>query len=81
VSATTCHGTAASNHPDHHVIKADRLADADLAGLAQFGDAIHRHRAAGDDELAGTAAVAEAGELQQLVEFDMLVGRVEFENE
>ncbi len=55
----------------------DALAAADLAGLAQFDHAVDAHSAAGDQMFPGAAAVADAGQLQQLVQFDMVA--VEFE--
>src|SRR6478609_9463459 len=45
----------------------------DLAGLPQFHLAVHGDHAAGDQVLAGTAAVDDTDELEQLVEFDVIV--------
>src|SRR6478735_6353013 len=59
-------------HPDLDVVELHALARADLAGLAQLGDAIHRHRAAGDEGLAPAAAVGQADEFQELVELDVV---------
>src|SRR3546814_14466835 len=50
-----------------------------LAGLAQLDLAIHAHRAAGDQRLAGTAAVANPHQLEQLVEFDEVAVELEVE--
>src|SRR5690606_8980097 len=57
----------------------DHLSRADLAGLAQLDRAIHLHRTAGDELLAGAAAVDHAAQLQQLVEFDVVALELEFD--
>ena len=49
--------------------KADDLACMYLAGSAPFGLAVHFDIATGDDELAGTAAVTQAAQLEKLIEF------------
>src|SRR5688572_13973916 len=72
-------GRSDRDHLDRHALVGHRLPDPDLAGLAQFHLAVDPDRAAGDDRLAGAAAVAQAGQLEQLVEFDMVVAGVEFE--
>src|SRR5690606_40573618 len=53
----------------------DRLPRPDLAGLAQLHRAVHPHRAAGDQLLSCTAAVAGTRQLQQLVEGDVVADR------
>ena len=52
---------------------------ADFASLTQFSDAIHTNRTAGDQLLASAAAVAQANQLQELVEFDVVGFQFEFE--
>src|SRR5690606_22687446 len=53
------------------------LPGADLAGLAQFDRAVDLDFAAGDQRLAGAAAVDQPDQLQQLVELDVVA--LEFE--
>ena len=68
----------AAEHMDLNVFDADNLAGPNLAGFAQLDGAVDGYRAARDQGLAGTAAVAQAGQFQQLVEFDELAIEVEF---
>jgi hypothetical protein len=68
-----------THHPDGDIAERDRLSGTDFRGLARFDRAVDRHHAAGDQPLAGAAAVGEPGELEQLVEFDELAARVERE--
>ena len=51
------------------ITKVDGLARVYLAGSAPFGLAVHFDIATGDDELAGTAAVTQAAQLEKLIEF------------
>ena len=67
-----CQGDA--EFPDAH-----RLAFADLAGLAQLGLAIDGDGARGHQSLAGAAAVADAYQFQQLVQFDVFAIEVEID--
>jgi hypothetical protein len=62
---------------DHDIPDLDALASMDLAGLSQLDGAVHPHRAAGDQMLARATAVADTGEFEQLIEFDVIA--VEFE--
>src|SRR3546814_12282332 len=55
----------------------DPLPRTDLAGLAHLHRAIHAHRAAGHQRLAGAAAVAYPRKLEQLVEFDVIAVELE----
>src|SRR3546814_13500813 len=64
---------------DPDITDLDQLPGAYLAGLAQLDLAIHAHRAAGDQRLAGTAAVANPHQLEQLVEFDEVAVELEVE--
>src|SRR3546814_4330520 len=64
---------------DPDITDLDPLPGAYLAGLAQLDLAIHAHRAAGDQRLAGTAAVANPHQLEQLVEFDEVAVELEVE--
>src|SRR5690606_4198250 len=57
----------------------DGLARADLAGLAQLRRAIDADHAAGHQRLAGAAAVANADQLEQLVQFHMLALELEID--
>ena len=52
---------------------------ADFASLTQLSDAIHGNGTAGDQLLARTTAVTQAGQFQQLVEFDVVGFQFEFE--
>ena len=70
---------SAGHDPDPHAVQLHRLAGADLGGLAQFRRAVHPHRAAGHQLLAGTAGIADARQLQQLVEFDEVAVEVEID--
>src|SRR3546814_619581 len=53
------------------------VCSSDLAGLAHLHRAIHAHRAAGHQRLAGAAAVAYPRKLEQLVEFDVIAVELE----
>src|SRR3546814_4874707 len=64
---------------DPDITDLDPLPGAYLAGLAQLDLAIHAHRAAGDQRLAGTAAVENPHQLEQLVEFDEVAVELEVE--
>src|SRR5690606_19322216 len=70
---------SAAGNLDPYVAHLDQLPRADLAGLAQLDRAAHTHRAAGHQRLAGAAAVAQAGELEQLVEFDVVALELEID--
>src|SRR5690606_25539034 len=71
---------SASRDVDSHAVDLHPLPGTDLAGLARLHDAVHAHRTAGHQGLAGTAAVAQAGELEQLVEFDEIAVELEVES-
>src|SRR5687768_18315080 len=66
-------GSGRCDHADIVVVQRNPLSRAYLAGLAQLDGAIHRHHAAGDERLAGAAAVAQPDQFQQLVELDIIV--------
>ena len=61
------------NHVDAVVADAHALAGAYLAGLAQLDPAVDRDDARRNQHLAGAATVADADQLQKLVQFDVLV--------
>src|SRR4249919_25658 len=67
------------NNVDPDGIDRHALACMDLAGLAQLHHAVHAHHSAGDELLAGATAVAQARDLEQLVEFDEVA--IEFESD
>src|SRR5512132_989230 len=69
--------SVAGADPDRHIADGDHLARADLAGLAQFGLAVDLYIAAGDDHISGAAAVADADQLEQLVELDVFAVEIE----
>src|SRR5690606_25209675 len=62
---------------DLGVAQGHHLPGADLRGLARLLHAIHAHGARRHQGLSGAAAVAEAGELEELVELDVVA--LEFE--
>src|SRR3546814_5983722 len=64
---------------DPGITDLDPLPGAYLAGLAQLDLAVNEHHAAGDQRLAGTAAVANPHQLEQLVEFDEVAVELEVE--
>jgi hypothetical protein len=64
------------HHPNLHVIEPHHLPRVDLAGLAQFLLPIHGHGATGNNQFALAAAVAQSGEFQKLIKFDVFA--VEF---
>src|SRR3546814_562424 len=64
---------------DPDITDLDPLPGAYLAGLAQLDLAVNAHHAAGDQHLAGTAAVANPHQLEQLVEFDEVAVELEVE--
>jgi len=55
---------------DGGVVDRHHLARVQLAGLAQFDHAVDAHCTASNQVLARAAAVHEASELEQLMEFD-----------
>ena len=63
-------------HEDLHVAHAHALAIADLAGLAPLDHAVHRHDAVRHQRLACAAAVGDAGELEQVIEGDVVAVEV-----
>ena len=65
------------HHADPDIAQADDLAGADFAGFAQLLLAVDLDVAARDDHLAGAAAVADAGDFQQLIEFDVFALQAE----
>jgi hypothetical protein len=69
-------------HHDARVAASDDLAGADLRRLAGFHDAAHAHAALGHEHLARAAAVAHAGGLEQLVDFNIgaAFGKREFDD-
>lgn len=64
---------------DHCISDLHHLPPADLAGLAQLDRAVDRHRAARDDRLAHAAAIADAGELEQVMQLDVIALEWEFD--
>ena len=75
-------GTAirsAGDHKNPHIAAAYALAGADLGSLARLRLAVDLHAPFGDQRLAGAAAVAEARQLEQLVELDVVAVQREFD--
>lgn len=66
---------------DLHVAEANPLADANLAGLAQFDFAVDGDRTAGNQDLARATAIAKTGQLEQLVELDVVAAWFKIEDD
>src|ERR1700750_2533663 len=64
---------------DDEVFQLHHLARVDLAGLAQLLLAVHVDHARRHDGLARAAAVAQADQLAQLIEFHVLAVQVEID--
>src|SRR3546814_20373710 len=62
---------------DPDITDLDPLPGAYLAGLAQLDLAVNAHHAAGDQHLAGTAAVAHPPQPEQMVNFDQAAVELE----
>ena len=81
VKRPACRGidSGRGTHANAHIAQRDHLAGDDFAGLAQFLAAIYFYVAGRDQHLAGAAALAQADQFQELVQFDIGVVQFKFQ--
>lgn len=65
-------------HKNAHALAVDLLPGADLRRLAALGLAVNGNRTGGDQLLAATAAVGDAGQFQQVTQAHVVVAQSEF---